>query len=364
MPGPDPHAILIIRPSALGDVCRTVPVLVSLRARFPTARIDWLVQDTFAEAIAHHPALGLHGQGGVIGFPRRELAKWWTPGGAAAAISWMSGLRHGRREGEGGETRRGYDLVIDCQGLFRSGLFAWWTRAPVRIGARQGAELGWLGVNRRIDVPKNQHTVDRMLALALAGGAQPIRDLRLYTSPVDRAWVAGLRPGLGRFALLAPTSRWAGKLWPAERHAELAERLLADRSFELDTVAIVGGAGERAQIAPLLKLAEREARVIDLTGRTTIGQLMSVVEASSLVVASDSATLHMGVGFGRPLVGLFGPTDVALVGPYGRSAHVLSRVEPGERLNHKDGAAGAAMMARISVEDVLALAAAQIGGGR
>src|SRR5437763_17141743 len=52
-----PQRILIIRPSALGDVCRSVPVLASLRRAYPEAEIDWLVQDTFAPAIEHHAAL-------------------------------------------------------------------------------------------------------------------------------------------------------------------------------------------------------------------------------------------------------------------------------------------------------------------
>ena len=52
----EPDSLLIIRPSALGDVCRSVPVLARLRARFPEARIDWLVRDVFADAVRGHPA--------------------------------------------------------------------------------------------------------------------------------------------------------------------------------------------------------------------------------------------------------------------------------------------------------------------
>ena len=53
----NPESILIVRPSALGDVCRTVPVLASLRAKWPDARTGWLVQDNFAEAVSAHPCL-------------------------------------------------------------------------------------------------------------------------------------------------------------------------------------------------------------------------------------------------------------------------------------------------------------------
>jgi ADP-heptose:LPS heptosyltransferase len=66
---PSPTRILIIRPSALGDVCRTVPALASLRAANPSAQIDWLVQDTFAPAIRHHPGLS-----SVVEFPASRSA--------------------------------------------------------------------------------------------------------------------------------------------------------------------------------------------------------------------------------------------------------------------------------------------------
>jgi ADP-heptose:LPS heptosyltransferase len=69
-----------------------------------------------------------------------------------------------------------------------------------------------------------------------------------------------------------------------------------------------------------MELAAREPRVIDLVGKTTVGQLMALVQGASLVIANDSAALHMAVGFDRPSVGLFGPTRLELVGPYQKHA--------------------------------------------
>jgi ADP-heptose:LPS heptosyltransferase len=89
-------------------------------------------------------------------------------------------------------------------------------------------------------------------------------------------------------------------------------------------------------------------------GKTSVGELMSLVGNSALVIGNDSACLHMAVGFDRPLVGLYGPTRVDLVGPYGRSHQVVQRVGPGDTLDHKDARAGACLMARITVEDVAA----------
>ncbi len=250
--------------------------------------------------------------------------------------------------------RTGYDLALDCQGLARSGLFAWATRAPVRVGFADAREGAWLGVNRRVRTAQ-RHTVDRMLALVEAVGVEPVRDMRLH-SPPGLALPEQLTER--RYAVVAPTSRWPGKRWPAERFAQLVERLLAEGLVE--RVAVVGGAGERAQCAPLLDLAQEEQRVVDLVGATDVGQLLKLIERSALVVANDSAALHIAVGFDRPIVGLFGPTRVERVGPYGREQDVLQRLEPNDRFDHKNAAAGARMMARISVDEAFEAAAQRL----
>ena len=117
-------------------------------------------------------------------------------------------------------------------------------------------------------------------------------------------------------------------------------------------VVIVGGPGEREQVRPLLDWASGEPRAVDLIGETTVARLMAVVSRASLVVANDSAALHMAVGFDRALVALFGPTRVERVGPYRRDADVIQHARPGDRFEHKcdDGE----MISRIGVEEVVA----------
>jgi len=114
---------------------------------------------------------------------------------------------------------------------------------------------------------------------------------------------------------------------------------------------IVGAASEREQCREVLE-CDPAGRIVDLVGRTSIGELMALVERASLVVGSDSACLHMAVGFDRPLVGLYGPTDVARVGPYQRERWVIQKLAPDDVLDHKNDQAGASLMARITVDDV------------
>jgi ADP-heptose:LPS heptosyltransferase len=314
-----------------------VPVLASLKRGFPNAAIDWLVQDSFSDAVRAHPDLNE-----VIEFPRAQFAAWWRPSVAADLARWLREL--GRAE---------YDLVVDCQGLARSGFFSWWTRSPRRVGYADAAELGWMWLTDRVRVPRDIHTVERMLALVGATGVSPVRDLRLYvpTGDGDKGRLDGVSVR-GRYAVLAPTSRWAGKRWPSERFARIAEFLLGPECG-MDRVVVVGSKGERAQCTGLLELSAREDRLVDLIGKTSVAGLMEVVRGCSLVVGNDSACLHMAVGFDRPLVGLYGPTRVDLVGPYGRNDQVVQRVDPGDVLEHKKAREGLRFMERIGVEDVV-----------
>lgn len=330
----DPSRILLIRPSALGDVARSVCLLSSLKARYPQARIDWLIQAGFEDVVAAHPALHA-----AVTFDRR--------GGARGFLTLLRRLRGNR-----------YDLVIDAQGLLRSGIMALATSAARRVGhadAREGA--AWC-YTQRVPAGAAVHTVDRMLTLVEAAGAPALRDAeaqRLHVPQRGRAWLeeSGMEPR--GCVVLAPTSRWIAKQWPAERFAAVARAL----AHEGRRVILVGAASERGQIEPVLREADGE-RIIDLVGQTSVAGLMAGIEASALVIANDSAALHLAVGLHRPTIALFGPTEVAKVGPYGRESEVIQHVRPGEGFGHKD-ARNQRLMLRIEVDEVLARAREKLG---
>lgn len=339
-------SILLIRPSALGDVCRTVPVLVSLRQAYPDARIDWLIRDSFADAIRSHPALT-----GVIPMKRREFSDQLKRLQFSDFRRWMADLSSNR-----------YDIALDCQGLFRSGFFAWASGAPRRIGLANAREFGWFWLNERYHVTWDYHAVDRMLELTRLAGIEPVRDMRLYTSPQNRAYVTADPELSGKsFALIAPTTSRTGKQWPADRFAAVVSWLLAESRVE--KVVIVGAPSERPGVQHLLEHARTDHRILDRVGATTIGQLMALVEASAFVLGNDSAALHMAVGFDRPAVGLYGPTQIHEDGPYDghHPAHpvkVIQHLDPAERISPKDDQRAAALMQRITVEEVQSALAA------
>jgi len=333
--------ILIIRPSALGDVSRTVPALVTLRQAHPKAHIDWLIQDQFVDVIEAHPALD-----GVIRFPRKRFGRaLYKPQAAGELIKWLRGLKNAR-----------YDLVVDLQGLLRSGIFTGFTGATKRLGfanAREGAALAGR-YTHRYEVETKLHTVDRMLALLEADGYAPVRDMQLYVSGDLQQWSRQLIGPETQYACLAPTARWPCKCWPIAKWIELATRMRQENLWQ--HIVLIAGPSERSQLQPLLDVLDQadSGASFLLFPQTTVGQMMALLQRSAVLISNDSAPLHIAVGLGRPVVGIFGPTDPAMVGPYGRDDAVVQPdgIGPEDMTQYRKQREDQSLIGRISVDQV------------
>ncbi|HEV2295215.1 MAG TPA: lipopolysaccharide heptosyltransferase II [Tepidisphaeraceae bacterium] len=298
LPNP-PRRILLIKPSAIGDVVHTLPVWNLLRSHWPDAEISWLVTPACAGLLE-----GLRGLN-VIRFERGRLANAWRSKSAARELlglgKWLRDLR--------------FDLVIDLQGLFRSGWMTWQTKAPVRIGFANAREFAWAFYTHRVPIDTaEQHATDRYLKVLAALGAptSPI-EYPLAVDEHDREHVARLLSAGAKYAVLLPGTNWATKRWPVEKFA----RLVAPLKRRLGLEVVVAGGPEVQELAVQIP----EAR--NLVGQTNLRQLVALLDRADLVVANDSGPMHIAAALGRPLVALYGPTNPVRTGPYRRDDSVL-----------------------------------------
>jgi len=325
--------ILIIKPSAFGDVLHTLPVLVKLRRRYPEAEIDWLITPENAEAVRYHPALNR-----VVLFPRREVRLFGQ--GRLSWRKWWQLLAELRR--------RRYELVLDLQGLLRSGLLTWWTGAPVRIGfdrPRRGLraprdrlaghcqhgwrgtrEGAWLAYTHRLPITNlDVHAVNRYLWVGRwLGFDDSPPDLRVYWPRDADHWAEELvHREIGRqpFAVIAPGTVWPTKRWSVEGFAEVSRQLLADG---LRVVLI--GSPRDTEVCQTVH--SRVPQALNLAGQTRITQLMALMHRATVCLTNDSGPMHLAVALGKPLVAIFGPTDPVRIGPYGRPQAVLQAPLP------------------------------------
>jgi lipopolysaccharide heptosyltransferase II len=301
-----PRRICLIKPSALGDVVQTLPLLPVLKRRFPDAQISWVINRELRDLVDGHPAL--HES---IPFERR--------GGWLQSWALLRVL---------GQQR--FDLVIDLQGLLRTAVMTVATGAPVRVGLQTARECSHLSLNCVIpdtsrDVPA--HARYWRLAEYLGHGNMP-RESFVATSEADRNWVAGKLDRLPRpiFAV-HPGARWETKRWPVEKFAELLER--TNRMWSGSTL-ILGSKAERVDAEQLKHdLVKRignfgSPNIVNLAGQTTLKQLSALLSQVDFAISNDSGPMHLAAGLGTPTLGLFTCTSAVRSGPAGDQHEMVS----------------------------------------
>ena len=293
--------VCLIKPSALGDVVQTLPLLPVLRERFPSAKLSWVINRELSELLTGHPQLDA-----VIPFDRR-----------GGFITWRRMWRDLRR--------RRFDLVLDLQGLLRTGLMTWATGADCRVGLETAREMSHWSCHLLLpdtgrDLPAHARYWRVAEALGL-GDRLPQTTLPLTTE--HRVWAKAQLAAPGRPILVVnPGAKWGTKRWPVEKFAVVASK--ACRTFGFSAV-IVGGPGDAVlteQLNRLLVEFLSARQVVNLSGRTSLLQLAAVLESADVVLTNDSGPMHLAAGVGTPVVGVFTCTSAVRSGPPG-DRHLL-----------------------------------------
>jgi ADP-heptose:LPS heptosyltransferase len=282
--------LLIIKPSSLGDVVHGLQVATSLKTQREGLRISWIVRDIFAPLVKACEAID-H----VYVFERH--------GGTKAFLRLMREVR-----------RTKFDYVFDFQGLLRTGLMTSRVIAKHKIGRRDAREGAGLFYDRKVPLPlggRRSHALEILLQFCPVLGAEPeLRGtLRLRESEnLSLKFAEG--KGGGRPYLLFPDSRRPEKRWGGFK--QLTEMLLReDRSCK---VIWAGSKGlpDRGAFPP--------AQFLNLTENTSLVSLPALIRRADWVITNDSGPMHLAAALGVRVVGIFGPTDPRLFGPYPLSA--------------------------------------------
>jgi len=300
-----PLRILVIRLSSLGDILHALPALGSLRASFPDARIDWAAEERMSFLLRAVPGIDQ-----VLTLDTRTVRRRpWAPSAWLGLIQAVRLLRRNR-----------YDVVIDLQGLIKTGLLCLLSGARLRIGFSRAlvkeAPAAWF-YTRKLPKPDQELHVARLnlLATKLAGGRAAPLQSPLECPPADCAAVDALLGAerLSGYVVLNPGGGWYTKVWSAARFGELAERIQRELGL---AVVVTTGPGEE-------ELYREIARAC--TGppprhfQLPFLQLIPLCRRARLFVGGDTGPLHLASALGTPVVGIYGPTSPARNGPIGRA---------------------------------------------
>jgi heptosyltransferase-1 len=320
--------ILIVKPSSLGDIVHSLPFLNAIKSCFPKAEIHWVVARGLEGLLEGHPM--------VDEIIIIDKDKWKKPGRLIETVNEIAGLLREMR-------RRRYDLVIDLQGLFRSGVISMATGAHVRIGFSEAREGSWLFYTRKVEGGREIHAVDRYLKIADALGCDTSEVI--FPFPLmknDDVKLKETRTAPKSYVVIVPGARWETKKWPAERFGEIAS-MLPLKSL------VIGSRADREIAAEVVEASGGKA--VSLAGETTLRELIKIMSSAKLVISNDSGPMHIAAGFNVPVVAIFGPTSPARTGPYGK-AHVVIKSDAACSPCFKKRCGDLICMRRITVDMV------------
>jgi lipopolysaccharide heptosyltransferase II len=304
-PAPQPERVrrvLVVKPAAFGDILFATPALAAIKRAYAAAVITLAVGKWYTELTSGIPDANEVLDCGPLGTPGRY--------GWRDVWRFSQAVKRGR-----------FDLAIVLDRSARVALAPWIAGVPHRAGIDSSGRGFALTVRVPWDRPR--HEAELMLdVLRGMGIACPDPHLKYVPTPEHERFAARLLEEwdlTDRFPLVVvhpggasnPGTVMPQKRWPAPRFAALADRIVDETGAQI----VVVGHGADQPLARQMRLSMRHPAV-DLVGQTTIGQLAALLRRSHLYIGNDSLPLHLAVAVGTPVLGMFGPTDPAINGPY------------------------------------------------
>jgi heptosyltransferase-1 len=299
--------LLVVRLGAMGDVLHSMPAVTALRQAHPQWVIGWAIEPQWRGLFCANGREPKTPQMPLVDQLHMVPAKRWAKSPLNPAT--LSDIRRVRRE----LRAMHYDVVIEMQGAVRAAMVARWARTGRVIGEAHPREFAakWL-FNEKV-ATHGVHVIEQSVEVANAIFAESL-PITLPLLPRDAAADRKAAELKQPFVLMSPGAGWGAKRWPADRYGAVA-RQLADAGF---AVVINNGPAEEHLGQEIVESSGGAARVLALD----MAELIAVMRCASLAIAGDTGPLHLASALGRPVVGIFGPTDPARNGPF----HGLHRV--------------------------------------
>lgn len=305
----DFERILVRATNWIGDAVMSLPALHALRERFPQARISILARPWVA---------GLYGREPFCD----EIIPYDVPSGRRG---WWAKWQVSRQL-----RQRQFDCAILFQNAFEAAALVWLARIPVRIGYDRDGRGRLL--TRPVAVPKKGETpahqrfyyLELLRRAGIIAGYSP--DSPVFLSGAAQAAAEGKhrlqQMSLGRTIGVAPGAAYGGaKRWITERFAESAIRLARERQAD---IAVFGSAQESPICRAVYEsITASGVRCADLSGKTTLAELIELMASCDLCLTNDSGPMHIASALGVPTVAVFGSTDAAATGPAGSHSRIV-----------------------------------------
>ena len=301
--GSPPREVCVLRLAAIGDVCHALAVVRALQDAWPETRFTWLVGSAAAPIVVDIPEIEF------LVLEKRSVLH---------AYGDARRLLRGRR----------FDLLLHMQNSWRGNLTSRAVLAPLRLGFHrdQTKDQQWLFTNRRIAAAPRAHVLDVLMGFTEACGVPrgaPRWDLPICAEA--REFAARTLPGERPVLTISPCAnerRRNWRNWTAAGYAAVAD-YAAERHGMV--VVLCGGRTETEARYRDEILARARTQPLDLVGKSSLPQLLAVLERSRALVCPDSGPAHLGSALGVPVIGLYATTNPDRARPYGSARWTVNR---------------------------------------
>ena len=285
--------------TAVGDAVHVLPVVNAIKRADPQSHITWILQPGPASLIEGHPSVD-------------EVVRFDRSRGWRAFVDVRNAL-HGRQ----------FDVVLALQDYLKAGILTAIAPAPIKLGydRARARDANWIFTNERIPPHAPQHIQDEYLEFVAALGIDAsVIEWGLGPWDAERGWQREFMSQFERpIASLVIGSSRPQKDWIAERWGELADALSG--RFGLQTV-LVGGRSPREEATEAVILERTRHKPVSALN-SGLRRLVSILDASALVISLDTGPLHMAVALGRPVISLLGFSNPLRTGPYRASKELI-----------------------------------------
>ena len=296
-PGEGPESVCIVRLSAIGDVCHTLPVVRTLQAAWPKTSFTWVIGRAEASLLA--------------GIRDIELVVLEKSRGRAG-LSDLRRVLAGRR----------FELLLHMHASMRANLASLAVHAETRLGfdRERASDLQWLFTNRQIEAKDRQHVMDALFGFAEALGVTDRRlEWNIPLGAADREFADRYVPAGGPVLILSPcSSEMRGRQrnfrnWSPERYAAVIDHAAARHGMP----TLLTGGRSTLELEYGMRICELTERAPgNLIGATTLKQLLALLERATVLICPDSGPAHMATTVGTPVIGLYAVTNPERAAPY------------------------------------------------
>ncbi len=290
----DPKRILLIRLDRIGDVMLSTPAIKALREKFPSGYLAFMVGPHAADLVKNNPYLDE-----VIVYDKNGTHKNFL-----STLKFAFSLKKIK-----------FDIAICLHPTMRTHLIAFLAGIPRRIGYDRKGKIFLTEIihheKEKGLLSESQYVLDMLKPLGINS-----LDRSLYIKLDDvvlsrtRSFLKSL--GIGDkdiIVTLHPGASSVSKKWPIERFAGVADYLVDNFKAK---VIVVSGKDDAELSGKIMEFAKNKDKIIDLSGKTTIMELASVLKLSRLFISNDSGPVHISVAVGTPVISIFGRIDPGL----------------------------------------------------